>query len=488
MKKLFFHIVDNILIYLVLLLFAFFFFYRLGFLPLTNWDEAWYATVARNMLKSGDWLDLQWNGRGYYDHPPMGFWLMGVSLLLFGVNEFAVRFPSALLGLLTLLVVYYTGKVLFKNKLAGVVAAVVLGTSAWYVVRVRSGNLDAVFVFFYALTVFLAIKAQQNFKYFPLTMLSFAALVLSKAIAGLSAAILIVFLIFRQILLFKKNYKWLILGVVAFLLFVAPWYILHFRKYPDFYQQHFLDVGVRNKKLASYFHLETYLPLFYLHMGVRKWYYLWFFGLGTIILTFNFLRKNYLLLLLWNFIVLYPFLTTNQTHIWHLIPVYLPLSLLTAGGVYELAILSRKIGKWIIKQIKLFNFFSFFTKKAAISFLYLSSFLIVTIVQVKTLYSEIIPGSRYVPPDVDISKRLANYKKRIYLDDDFYPVARFYSGKEVTTLLSLGHPNKELANFLESGEKNFVVVTRSWELNELQKQGINYKLLEQNETYSIITR
>lgn len=446
------------------------FFYRLDFLPLTNWDEAWYATVSRNMLKTGDWLDLVWNGKGYYDHPPMGFWLMGVSLSLFGVNEFAVKFPSALLGLLTLLVIYQIAKLLFKNGLVGVVAAIILGTSAWYVLRVRSGNLDAIFVFFYALSIFLAIKASANFKYFPLTMLSFGALVLLKTLVGLSAGGLILLIDFWQILKFKKNYKWLFLGIVCFLLLVSPWYILHFHKYPDFYQQHFLDVGVRNKKLLSYFHLETFLPLFYLHMGVRKWYYIWLLALGFILFTFRFVRKNYFLLLVWNFVVLYPFLTTNETHIWHLIPVYLPLSLITAVGIYDLVMFGGQVGKWVIKRIKLPGVFLFFTKKSTLSIFYLSSFLFVAFVQIWILYPEIIPSSRYVPPDVDISKRMAKYKQKIYLDDDFYPVARFYSGREVITLLSLGYPNKELENFLLSGEKTLLLLPAIGSLTNLQNK------------------
>src|SRR4030065_73934 len=75
--------------------------------------------------------------------------------------------------------------------------------------------------------------------------------------------------------------------------------------------------------------------IFYLHMGVRKWYYLWLAALGFLLVSLKFFKKNIFFLFLWNFIVLYPFLTSKETELWHLIPVYLPLSLIVAVGVYE---------------------------------------------------------------------------------------------------------------------------------------------------------
>ena len=139
---------NHILLIILIVLFGFFFFYRLDYQTLASWDEAWYASISRNMVKTGDYINMTWNAYPYYDHPPMGFWLIASSYKLFGINEFTTRLPSAILSIFTIILVYLTGIQLFKNKFVGYVAALMLGTSVWYLIRVRSGNLDAFFVFF----------------------------------------------------------------------------------------------------------------------------------------------------------------------------------------------------------------------------------------------------------------------------------------------------------------------------------------------------
>lgn len=68
-------------------------------------DETRYAEVPREMIASGDWVVPHLNGLRYFEKPALGYWVHAGSLLLFGENTFAVRFPSALaVGLSALLV------------------------------------------------------------------------------------------------------------------------------------------------------------------------------------------------------------------------------------------------------------------------------------------------------------------------------------------------------------------------------------------------
>jgi hypothetical protein len=89
---------------------------------------------------------------------------------------------------------------------------------------------------------------------------------------------------------------------------------------------------------------------------------------------------------------------------------------------------------------------------------------------------------------VDISKRLFKYNKKIFLDDDFFPVAVFYSGKEIQPLFTLSDDKKTLVKLFLSDEKDFIVVTRNWALNNLKENNLFYKLLEKNNSYSIIEK
>jgi 4-amino-4-deoxy-L-arabinose transferase len=81
---------DVLIVFLLCFLLPFFFF-NLGLSSLVSWDEAWYAEIARNIIKSGDIFNLTWNQMAYYDHPPVGFWLIAIGEILFGYSEFGYK-------------------------------------------------------------------------------------------------------------------------------------------------------------------------------------------------------------------------------------------------------------------------------------------------------------------------------------------------------------------------------------------------------------
>ena len=102
---------------------------NLGRWDLWNPDEPRYAEVAREMVKGGDWILLHLNGRDYGNKPPLFFWLMAFSSYLWqGFTSFAVRFPSALFGTLTVLLTFFLGKELYTSR-AGLFSGLVLATS-----------------------------------------------------------------------------------------------------------------------------------------------------------------------------------------------------------------------------------------------------------------------------------------------------------------------------------------------------------------------
>ncbi len=79
-------------------------------------DEPRYAEVAKEMvINSGDWILMHLNGRVYGDKPPLFFWLIAFSSYLWGgFTSFAVRFPPALFGTLTVLLTFFLGKSLYS--------------------------------------------------------------------------------------------------------------------------------------------------------------------------------------------------------------------------------------------------------------------------------------------------------------------------------------------------------------------------------------
>jgi 4-amino-4-deoxy-L-arabinose transferase-like glycosyltransferase len=82
----------------------------LPFLGVPAWDgnEPIRVIVAKEMMKTGNWLMPVLHGQPYFAKPPLMNWLIAASGSVFGiVNEWTSRFPSVLMMILTVLAVYF---------------------------------------------------------------------------------------------------------------------------------------------------------------------------------------------------------------------------------------------------------------------------------------------------------------------------------------------------------------------------------------------
>jgi 4-amino-4-deoxy-L-arabinose transferase-like glycosyltransferase len=121
-------------------------FWRLGQGSLNDWDEATYAEIAREMLKSGDWITPHWNGIPLHDKPPLVMWLMAAGMMFINSIELAARLPAALAGLFAVGITILLGRSLFCTW-TGLTAATLLLVSSrdvWsnFVLLARQGMLD----------------------------------------------------------------------------------------------------------------------------------------------------------------------------------------------------------------------------------------------------------------------------------------------------------------------------------------------------------
>ncbi len=444
------------------------------------------------MLARGDFLRMQFNTLPFFDHPPAGFWFMALSYKLLGVSEFSTRLPSVLFGIGSIALTYLVSLQLFRNKTQAFVAALILGTCVWYVLRVRSGNLDSPFVFFYLLTIYTSIRSRVDIRWFVPAMISFAFLFMTKTLVGASAIVLVLLANSNHVIQALKarrveNARIILMGVLAAAIIILPWYIVHWLSYHNFIQHHFVNIGTRNKTITSYFQLNATQPLFYLHMGIRKWYYLWIGALGIIFIRGAFLKKRVAFLLFWNALVLYPFLTTTQTQLWHLIPVYIPVALITAYGWFPYGI---KLPKSVVSSMSKISFVPPLKIRALA---YLGAFMLVAFLQVKTFKSEIIQADTYIPDDVAIAKAAHSLPQKVFLDDDFLPMALYYADRVIYPIRELRHygykiEDETLISLFKSNEKDFAVITRKWATGNLDAEKIPYKIIKENNSFVIVTR
>jgi 4-amino-4-deoxy-L-arabinose transferase-like glycosyltransferase len=87
----------------------------LGKVHLFDWDEINFAESAREMLLSGNYLKVQINYQTFWEKPPLFIWLEAISMHFFGINEFAARLPNAIIGVVTLLVLFNIGRRVYDS-------------------------------------------------------------------------------------------------------------------------------------------------------------------------------------------------------------------------------------------------------------------------------------------------------------------------------------------------------------------------------------
>jgi len=123
----------------------------LGHVHLFDWDEINFAECAREMIVSKDYLRATIDFMPFWEKPPFFIWLQVIAMHLFGVGEYAARFPDAVIGIATLLTIYYAGKRIVNEKMA--TWWVILYAATWLPhFYFKTGIIDPTFNFF----IFLA--------------------------------------------------------------------------------------------------------------------------------------------------------------------------------------------------------------------------------------------------------------------------------------------------------------------------------------------
>lgn len=203
-------------------------------LPLTEPTEGRYATVARDMARSGDlvtpriWVNDE--HIPYLGKPPLHFWLMSVSFALLGENEFAARFPSFLAALAILTMVWWVSARYFDRRIAGSATAI-LAASGGFFLAAGGVVVDVTFTLWVggALLLYFGFLFEEQptvRRRLSLGVFLFLGLaVLTKGPAGL---VLFGVPVFLWTLIYKewrglRNHAWL-LGPLLFLAVAIPWF------------------------------------------------------------------------------------------------------------------------------------------------------------------------------------------------------------------------------------------------------------------------
>ncbi len=117
-------------------------FLGLGNGKLWDEDETTYAEVVREMMQEDEWLVPRYDGTLLADKPILSYWSMIAGVHLFGMNEFGMRFFSAMSGLGCVLVIFVLARRMYGPE-TGFLAGLILLSSLFFLVVCRSALMDA---------------------------------------------------------------------------------------------------------------------------------------------------------------------------------------------------------------------------------------------------------------------------------------------------------------------------------------------------------
>jgi len=136
---------------------ALLFFAGLGSAPLWDEDETRFASVAREMLRSGDWVVPRYNGE-LADKPPLLFWAMAGTFALWGETPGAARVPSGMFAALAVWATWHLARRLYDRTVARW-SALALATSLLFAAEARLATTDAALLAFVTLALMVVVRA-----------------------------------------------------------------------------------------------------------------------------------------------------------------------------------------------------------------------------------------------------------------------------------------------------------------------------------------
>jgi 4-amino-4-deoxy-L-arabinose transferase-like glycosyltransferase len=231
------------------------FWWQLDGTGLVDETEPLFAEASRQMVVTGDWITPYFNGVTRFDKPPLVYWLMAIAFKIGGVNEWTVRFPSALaatgltgLGFYTLKKFGHFGQAQEKGDLprsswftawlGAALIALNVQTIAW----ARTGVSDmllsgcmgaALFSFFIGYARSDQSKAQTDqpqaqARWYLAFYILIALAVLTKGPVGIVLPGLItgIFLLYMGNIRTVLREMQLLRGILLVLVLTVPWYVL----------------------------------------------------------------------------------------------------------------------------------------------------------------------------------------------------------------------------------------------------------------------
>ena len=245
------------------------FFYGLTRTGLVGPDEPRYASIGREMARSGDWVTPRLWGEPWFEKPPLSYWMTAAGNLAGLGPDLAGRLPVALLSVAFLILYYWCLRAEFGRR-AALFASMVLASSAAWVAFSRVGVTDLPMAALFSAAMLLGLRWVSTGERRLIAAAAFflGLAVLAKGLVPLVLAVPLLWAGRRRL----KDWR-LLFPLAVFFLTAAPWYILcYFRNGPVFLNEFFWRHHFDRFSSGVGFHEEPfwfYLPV--LVAGLFPW-------------------------------------------------------------------------------------------------------------------------------------------------------------------------------------------------------------------------
>jgi 4-amino-4-deoxy-L-arabinose transferase-like glycosyltransferase len=207
---------------------------------LTDLDEGFYASVAREMWQSGDWLTPTLGGEPWFEKPPLLYWCMTLCMHIFGPNEFALRLPSVLAYLLTTGMLIVWGE---KRLGAGIgwTAGLLFALSPLTLLLGRFAITDMILTCSFTAALIALWEAARKPAWSLVGGLATGCAILTKGPIGIGFIGL--HWLFNSRLLKEEGlkFRWVLPACIIALLVPVPWYVGIYRQHGgEFFEQFIL--------------------------------------------------------------------------------------------------------------------------------------------------------------------------------------------------------------------------------------------------------
>ena len=251
----------------------------LGVRTLIPSDEGRYAEIAREMVATGDWVTIRYNGVKYFEKPPLHMWMGAAAFELFGVGEWQARLGGATVAALAMLALGWACYRWYGRQTAWLCAFTLVALPAWnFGAHFNSTDVTVAGLLTCALAAFLLARlpgqaAPGERRWMIACWAAMGLATLAKGLIGLvlpGLALLTYLVITRQTGVLRRLY--LLPGLAVYLAVVLPWFGLVTYRNPEFLS--FFFVHEHWQRFSSTIHQRQGSPWYFLvatAVGLLPW-------------------------------------------------------------------------------------------------------------------------------------------------------------------------------------------------------------------------